>query len=61
MQLVKADVPAVLPSSHPPQDKALARSVQRLFASPDMRVNTTTGAPMQPLAAVGERRVVCRV
>lgn len=26
------------------QDKALARSVQRLFASPDMRVNTTTGA-----------------
>lgn len=25
------------------QDKALARTVQRLFASPSMRVNTTTG------------------
>jgi hypothetical protein len=27
------------------QDKALARIVQRLFASPSMRVNTTSGEP----------------
>ena len=27
------------------QDKALARNVQRLFASPSMRVNTTSGEP----------------
>ena len=27
------------------KDKALARSVQRLFASPSMRVNTSSGAP----------------
>ena len=34
------------------QDKALARIVQRLFASPSMRVNTTSGEPgRRPLPA----------
>ena len=28
------------------QDKALARIVQRLFASPSMRVNTTSGGSL---------------